>query len=126
MSQFLTPLPFLLDFSFFAPLLLRVVLGFYILSAGFASLNKKEGEKMSFSLPFAIDALLVLSGISLIVGFYLQISAIVVSLIAIVLLADTKKRIPTSLSRAALPLLLVIALSLMITGAGAYAFDLPF
>ena len=70
-------------------------------------------------------ALFIIAGISLILGLYLQISAILVAILMLSALADKRARLTTELGRTELSLLLVIALSLIVTGAGPFAFDLP-
>ncbi len=128
MLSIVTPFPFLLDFSFFAPLLLRLTLGIYVLAIGFSAKHKADVEiPVELSpLHVAYRALFIAAGISLIIGIYTQIGAIVVVVLLMIAgISDKRARITTELNRAELSLLLVIALSLMITGAGAFALDLP-
>jgi uncharacterized membrane protein YphA (DoxX/SURF4 family) len=128
MFSILTPFPFLLDFSFFAPLLLRLTLGLYVLAIGFSAIHKNvpaEVKPELTPLQMIFRALFIIAGISLIIGLYLQISAIVVAILMLSALADKRARLTTELGRTELSLLLVIALSLIVMGAGPFAFDLP-
>jgi uncharacterized membrane protein YphA (DoxX/SURF4 family) len=136
MFHLVTPFPFLLDFSFYAPLLLRLTLGVYILAIGFSAHQKNvniiasEGSvaevKPELNLfEMAYRGIFILAGISLIVGFYLQLSAIIIAILLLIAILDKRARLTNEIARAELTLLLVIALSLMLTGAGPFAFDLP-
>jgi uncharacterized membrane protein YphA (DoxX/SURF4 family) len=130
MFHLVTPFPFLLDFSFFAPLLLRLTLGIYMLSIGFTVAKgevKPEGEpqpKLSAG-EMIYRALFIIAGVSLIIGLYLQISALLATLLMLGAIIDKRARIFPELSRGEYILLLIIAFSLMVTGAGPFAFDLP-
>ena len=127
MFSIVTPLPFLLDFSFYAPLLLRVALGVYVLAIGFSAKHKVDAEMPAELSPLhvAYRAIFIAAGIALVIGLYTQIAAIAVALLMLAGITDQRARITTELNRAELSLLLIIALSLMMTGAGAFAFDLP-
>lgn len=133
MFHVVTPFPELLTFSFFAPLILRLTLGVYILAIGFSKKHKEvipnaeavSQEEMSF-MEIACRGLLILAGVSLIAGFYMQIGALIAAIIFLIFLFDKKTRISPALSRLELILLFVIAISLLLTGAGAYAIDYPF
>ncbi len=148
MFHVVTPFPFLLDFAIFAPLLLRLALGFFILALGFSSRAKNaviEETKVikdinnqtettvttsvaSSALSFgeiAYRFLFIVAGFSLIIGFYVQIGALIVALLIFVSIFDKKARLSEEIGMAELVLLLVIALSLITLGAGPYAIDLP-
>lgn len=119
MFNIVTPLPFLLDFSFYAPLLLRLTLGIYVLAIGFSVKSELTPLQMIYR------GLFIIAGITLIIGLYTQISAILVAVLMIISLSHQSMRLTYELNRAELSLLLIIALSLVLTGAGAFAFDLP-
>lgn len=131
MFSILTPFPFLLDFSFFAPLLLRLTLGVYILAIGFSARHKENPEAVPTThtelslFQIIYRAVFIISAISLILGLYVQISAIAVVILMLSSIADKRARLTTELGRTELSLLLVIALSLIVMGAGPFAFDLP-
>jgi hypothetical protein len=130
MLHLVTPFPFLLDFSFFAPLLLRLTLGIYMLSIG-ATVAKKIVDTGTMPQPkltigeIAYRAVFIIAGVSLIIGLYLQVSALIVALLMLASIVDKRARILPELYRGEYTLLLIIAFSLMVTGAGPFAFDLP-
>lgn len=120
MFNVVTPFPDLLIFSFFAAFLLRLALGVYVLSLGIGTKKEAAQGKPIFRTIFT------LAGISLIIGLYLQISALVVAILFSAALFWKKTSIAPEASQKELCLLIVIALSLLLTGAGPLAFDLPF
>ena len=127
MYSIVTPFPFFLDFSFFVPLILRITLGIYVLAIA-ASVKKKEedGEKKPLKASETIYRILfTIAGISMIIGFYTQISAIVIILMILLALLDKRASLTPEISRAEMSLLAIIAISLLLSGAGPLAIDLP-
>jgi len=132
----LNPFPELLVYSFWAPFILRVVAGFVFINLGvFAFKNEKERWIASLSalkvpspkVAVKIFGLIeIAGGVMLILGFYTQIAALV---LAIVTFAEAyiEYKEPLILKRNFVfyILLLSILLSLLLSGAGAYAIDLP-
>lgn len=131
----LNPFPDLLAFGLIAPLLLRLAVGALFLNAGlkklrrttwvtelFARLNLTPAS--SYAIGFGI--LEVASGLLLVVGLFTQIAALVTALISLFALY-CKRTHPeqTPGSSGAFLLLFVISLSLLFSGAGFLAFDLP-
>ncbi len=131
----LNPFPHLLVYGFFAPTLLRVAAALVLFYVAYF-LTTKRHELLNTSLPLigkpqlwilraaaAIDALI---GLSLLVGYDTQWAAILGAVIAVKCLI-WKRRYPAivPLSHIASLLLLVICLSLLVSGAGAFAYDLP-
>lgn len=113
--------PELLSFGFFAPLLLRVTLGFFVLYLG---LKRYKGEyKWSSAIYFAISLMLVL-------GWFTQaISILGVALLKFDFYNDYWKKMG---AREISPekyflyaMAIFISLSLLLTGPGAFAFDYP-
>jgi len=130
MFHLVTPLPALLDYSFYAPLLLRLTLGVYILAIGFSAHRKNSPDSPDLHvemspLQILFSGLFILAGLSLIVGIFVQISAIIVVILMLITISDKTSRLTHELGRAELSLLLIIALSLIVTGAGPFAIDLP-
>lgn len=128
--------PDLLTYGLLAPFILRIVVGVIFLDLGYLKLGK---EKTAWNLFFqtihfkpsnifvAILATIeIVSGAFLIAGYLTQVVALVM---AIVLFAEAyvELRDGTILKRDIVfyILLLAICLSLLLTGAGAFAFDLP-
>lgn len=132
----LSPFPVLLSFGLLAPFLIRVLLGIFFVRYGWFKIGKGRGEKIVFFEkaglhPGNIFVLIsgiteIVGGIMLILGLYTQVAAIVLSLIifgAVII----KFRRPTILTADMdfYILLFATTLSLLFSGAGAFAFDLP-
>lgn len=132
----LNPFPGLLLYSMLAPFFLRVVAGFIFIDLGLLSW-RKERERWVISLKAiripkpevavrVIGIVEVLAGAMLLAGFYTQIAALI---LAILTLAEAyiEYKDPAILKRNLVfyILLFAITLSLLFSGAGAYAFDLP-
>ena len=127
--------PSLLVFSFFAPLLLRVVLGLWLLTTGYKHFLERRTISAELSrdwgtlgkakgLVFGLFEIL-LSGL-LITGFITQIAVLMVAVMALGLLVFRKKYASLKPESPWLYVfVLTISLSLLLTGAGALAFDLP-
>lgn len=132
----LNPFPDLLTYSLIAPFILRVVAGFVFVNLG-ALAFKNEKERWIISLATLqipnpritlkiLSAIEILGGAMLILGFYTQIAALV---LAILTFAESyvEHKDSTILKRNFVfyLMLLTILLSLLFSGAGAFAFDLP-
>lgn len=128
--------PDLLTYQMFAPFMLRVVLGLILVNLGFL---KFSGEKVRWENSFEtlnlrpkeilvsiFGFIEIIGGIALIAGFYTQIAALVFAVITFIELY-IEQRESSLLKRDFVfyLLLFVIALSLLFTGAGFFAFDLP-
>ena len=130
----LNPFPDLLVLSFFAPALIRAGAGVMFLYIAYAHAKRRdEIEKISFPLIGASRRVVALScalhvfvGGMLIFGYHTQVAAIL-GLIVFAKSLIIKNRYPAlvPLERPALFLLIVMCLSLLLTGAGALAYDLP-
>lgn len=116
MYHIVTPFPELLTFSFYAPMVLRIALGLYALAFVF---SHREQKKETYR------GLFLIVGISLLIGFYVQISAVIIALLFIISVFDSRARLTADINKIELGLLLVISLTLLITGAGPWAIDLP-
>lgn len=128
----LFPIQFL---SLFAYFILRVVTGFVLLILCRRHLKYKEELSNIIKLPFfpfgKFSVILLITtefiiGCLLILGLYTQIGALLLIILSAKMLLFNKywqhHTIPKKLT---LVLLLAIGLSLFITGAGIFAFDLP-
>ncbi len=132
----LNPFPDLLTYSFFAPTILRLVAGLVFINLGRA-LFKGEKNRWMISLntlriprpKIAVKVfglIEIVGGVMLVLGFYTQVAALVLALLtfseAYVEYKDPailKRNFPFYL------ILFAITLSLLLSGAGAFAFDLP-
>jgi len=135
----LTTFPSLLMYSFFVPMLLRVAVALFFakLAIGHFKHKKDVANELARHFKFLshessiwLTGLLILAelgvGILLFVGAWTQIAAILAAL-GFLKMAYFSPRMPlyAPLARSTYFLLIVICLTLLITGAGAFAFDLP-
>ena len=115
------PFPDLLSFGILAPFIVRVFLGGYFLLYGYALghvlLKKKVDGSIFLHSGIALFALF--GGLSVLVGFLTQIGAILLLLLSAYLAYVKKDQASIFLS------LFAISLSLLFSGAGALAFDVP-
>jgi len=130
----LNPFPQLLDFAFFAPLLLRVAVAVVLFYVAYQQYRNRD-KIAKLPLPIvgrnswwcAVSIIFhTVVGALLLFGYYTQIAA----LLAIVgcikgLWLNHRHPSVVILPNSAVILLLVICLSLLLTGAGALAIDLP-
>lgn len=132
----LNPFPDLLTYSLLAPFLLRLIAGFVFIDLG-TLLLKKENQRWITSfktikiprpeIATKILAIIqIIGGVMLIVGFYTQIAALVLGLITFIEIYLEYKD-PSILKRNLVFYLMTftILLSLLFSGAGAFAIDLP-
>ena len=130
----LNTFPHLLVLGFYAPMIIRVAVAlafFYVAYAQFG--RREEIEQMSFpvvgetSLASWVSIIFhIIVGAMLLFGYYTQIAAIL-SILALIKSFILKKYYPhlIPLSRSSLLLLIAMCLSLLLSGAGALAQDLP-
>lgn len=108
--------PEILFLSPLAPFLIRVALGLLFASAAWTHLKRQDIASRTLSIvEFVIAA-------ALIVGAWTQPAALLGSIVAAVWLFRPTSRV---YARSTVLLALVLSLSLIVTGAGAFAFDLP-
>lgn len=126
----LSLLPGLLDFSSFAPILLRLALGGTFLGYGLSELIKPRylptGVGISPKLARLIGLWESLLGSLLIIGLFTQIVALLMGLELLgylFLRLKDKTKMPLPIDH--LLVMLAIAVSLMLLGPGLIAFDLP-
>jgi uncharacterized membrane protein YphA (DoxX/SURF4 family) len=133
----LNPFPEILFLDPLAPFILRTAVGIIFLLIGYSHLTKERREGIASDLRlkwgatgtffiWVIGIAEILSGLSLILGLLTQIGALVGGIISIKLLwlRKTYTKIAPH-SSAFYTLLFIVCLSLLFTGAGAFAFDLP-
>ena len=113
--------PVLLSYEMLAPFVLRVTLGAVFIVWAYAHLKSREHKKKT-----ALGVLDAIVGLLLIIGLYTQLAALVaVIMLLIGLIMKAKKKTLFSDGINYYFILLVIAFSLVVLGAGAFAFDLP-
>ncbi len=131
--------PDLLFLQLLAPFMLRIAVGVMFVWIGYsylfkdrvaviAQISSKWPKIAKFSVLFG-GTLEVITGIFLIVGLYTQAAAIAGALIAVDALFGKffYKELDKALkySKVFYILILIVSLSLIVSGAGAFAFDLP-
>lgn len=130
----LNPFPSLLIFSFFAPTLLRIAIALVLLSVAYAH-YKRRTEIATTKFPLGISGMWIawvmiiataLTAVALCIGYGVQWAALVGVAISLKG-AVWAKRYPRvfPLCRLEYVLILIVCFSLLLTGAGALAFDLP-
>ena len=132
----LSVFPDLLMFSVLAPFILRIVAGLIFIDLG-ALLFRGEKERWAASFTAlglkrpqlwvkSLGIIEMIGGLLFFVGLYTQLAALVLALIA---LAEgyVEYKDPSVLKRSFVfyVMLFAISLSLLFSGAGAFAFDLP-
>lgn len=133
----LNPFPELLDFAIFAPVFVRVIVGVFFLKFGWNKLTKDREHKLNFFesiglRPAGVYLTIlgfaeILIGIALVLGAGTQIAAIIVAIITLISWI-IKIRHPEYLVSPANTylVLFLLSLSLLLSGAGLPAIDLPF
>ncbi|MEX0919231.1 MAG: DoxX family protein [Parcubacteria group bacterium] len=132
----LNPFPELLMYSMLGPLILRVVVGLIFIDLGLLKFkSEKERWLASFDtlglrpadLLLPLYAVLqIVGGILLIVGLWTQVAALAfVIFTGVELYVEWKAREILKRDMVFYLLLFVISLSLLLTGAGRYAIDIP-
>jgi uncharacterized membrane protein YphA (DoxX/SURF4 family) len=117
----LTPFPGLLTWGLLSPLIIRITLGVILTYWGYKALRDTSGTTNK-KVTGIVD---VVVGLMCIVGFYTQIAAMIAALGLIIRIIERIK------NKAFLTdginyylIVLVLALSLIVTGAGLFAFDI--
>jgi uncharacterized membrane protein YphA (DoxX/SURF4 family) len=117
----LNPFPELLTYSTFAPFILRAVLGLVFLDLGVMKLRR-----VRLGWVPALGLLEVIGALMLFAGFYTQIAALaIVITTGIELYIEWKDSQVLKGDFVFYLLLFAISLSLLLTGAGAFAKDIP-
>ncbi len=115
----LNPFPELLVYSMFAPFILRLVLGFLYLDLGILNIKKSGNLKL-------LGLVEVAGAVMLFLGLYTQIAAVLFIVIsAVSFYIEYKDEAVLKRDIVFYLLVLAISMSLLFSGAGAYAKDLP-
>ena len=133
----LNAFPYLLSYSSFATLFLRVVVGIYMLIFAYENLEDKWGEryhlfkiaslKPEWFFVLLVAAIELAGGTLLIAGAVSQITAISLSvLMSVTIFIKLKRPHLISRNKNTYIFLLIILISLIFTGAGNIAADYPF
>lgn len=132
----LNPFPDLLIYSMFGPMLLRILVGIIFIDLGYLKFKSERAvwestfntfgiRPADFFLP--IYALLqIAGGIMLVAGAWTQVAALVLAIFTgIELAVEWKEKNILRRDLTFYILVFAICLSLLLTGAGAFAFDIP-
>ncbi|HEY6019978.1 MAG TPA: hypothetical protein VIY48_08755 [Candidatus Paceibacterota bacterium] len=120
----LNPFPGLLVFGFFAPTLLRVTVG--LMFGYLAVAHFSHRPNMNQAIAWLLILVETLIALSLFFGYHLQYGAIAGIIVAAGQAVTAKRHAHvTPLLTLEYVLLIVLCLSLLLSGAGALAFDLP-
>ena len=118
----LSAFPYLLSFQQLSPVLIRLTLGGIMLYWGYKGLrDPKQSGQMKIA-----DVLEILIGIAFVIGLWTQVAALVAAIgfiVCIVQKIRTKAFFTNGVNY--MFILLVLALSLLVTGPGLFAFDYP-
>ena len=115
----LNPFPDLLIYSTFAPFILRLVLGFVYLDLGILNFKKSGNIKL-------LGIVEIIGALMLFFGFYTQLAALLFIIIGgVSFYLEYKDESVMKRDIVFYLLVLAIAVSLLLSGAGAYAKDLP-
>ncbi len=125
----LNPLPELLALSFLAPLLLRIIIGAYFLeqflTIVYAKYFTQENLKIKNTFKYLIG-IKTISALALVIGFYTQIAVLILIALTIIdMLMEHKVKKLKNIKLQFYIFILAILLSLLVTGAGFFAIDLP-
>ena len=128
--------PELFSYTLFAPIILRVVVGLIFLNLGYLKLGKERAGWVS-SLKILnvhpagfftglLGLVEILGGLLLFVGAYTQLAALVLGLLALIeLFIEYREESILKRDFVFYLLLAAICASLLLTGAGLYAIDIP-
>ncbi|MBI2047649.1 MAG: hypothetical protein HYT27_00770 [Parcubacteria group bacterium] len=110
--------PDLLSFALVAPFIIRLCLGFYFLLYGLRLFKNSPNITLGIHKGHILGMLAFVGSILVLVGLFTQAAAILLALLSLY-------RIKRSQNKILYALLFGMALSLLFSGAGLFAFDLP-
>lgn len=124
----LNPFPQLLVFSFFAPTLLRAAVAIMLFYLAYQQWQRRDAiaRVRSAGFPAVSIAFNTIIGAGLLLGYYTQAAALL-AVIGFGIGLWMNKRHPSVriLPNTTILILIIVCLSLLVSGAGALAFDLP-
>lgn len=133
----LNPFPELLTYGLFSPFILRITLGLILVNLGYLKLTKEKArwgkvfeflhvKKHEILAAQIVGLIEIVGGVMLIIGLYTQIAALVfVVLNGIEMYIEYFEETLLHRDIVFYILIFIIALSLVFTGAGFLAFDIP-
>jgi uncharacterized membrane protein YphA (DoxX/SURF4 family) len=121
LKKILSLFPELYNYSGYAPLILRFSAGVYFIGDGWEDIGKRGGIKL---INILVGSLKIISGVALTIGIYTQLWAAVACVLLIFSMIISMGDGDWIKARYNF-LLIVIAASLILSGPGLYAMDLP-
>lgn len=132
----LNPFPELLNYSLLAPFLLRVVIGLIFIDLGMLKFRGEKGRWIASCEALGVrpadffvtlyGLLQIAGGLLLLIGLWTQVAALVFAIFTFAeLYVEWSANTVLKRDLTFYLLVFVISLSLLLTGAGAYAFDIP-
>ena len=110
--------PDLLSFALIAPFIIRLCLGFYFLLYGLRLFKNSPSITLGINKGHVLGALAFAGSVLMLIGLFTQGAAVALALLSLY-------RIKRSQNKITYVLLFGMALSLLFSGAGLFAFDLP-
>lgn len=132
----LNTFPELLNYSLLAPTLLRLILAFVLITVGIDTITKKRSLFASYFisrefplanlLPWKFGISEIILGLFFFFGFFTQVASLIAIyiLLSLFFIENRAEKILPHNSTFYL-IMIVIAISLLFSGAGAFAVDLP-
>jgi uncharacterized membrane protein YphA (DoxX/SURF4 family) len=127
--------PDLFIFSYFVPFFFRVFLSVFFLNTGFRAISRKEDKingfiKLLTQTPSRIFVIIlglleIIGALLLLAGLFTQVTALALSVIILLVIIAKTRNAYLAESTSFYFLLLLVCLSLVITGAGIPAIDYP-
>ena len=120
--------PSLLDYTFFAPTLLRLTVAIVLFYLAYKQwIHRSEIAKLrSKGFPAISIVFNLLVGVALFVGYYTQPAALcAIAGFCVGLWANRRYRQIVIIPNSTVVVLIIISITILFTGAGAFAFDLP-
>lgn len=112
--------PSLLSYGLLAPLLLRIVLALVVLHFAYVHIMKRQ------RVPVVFGIIQTISGLLLLIGLFTQVAALIlVIMFGLLMVKQIVNKAFLSDGVNYYLFLFIIALSLMLSGPGAFAFDYP-
>jgi uncharacterized membrane protein YphA (DoxX/SURF4 family) len=131
----LNAFPDLITYSFFAPAILRILVGISFLYIAYTQFARRKEiaqtglpffGRPNIGLIFTSATLIALVGLALCIGYYTQVAALIGIVIALKHAIYAKKYpVAIPLCRLEYIYIIVICFTLMLTGAGLLAVDIP-
>lgn len=128
----LNPFP---ELAYFAPFILRVALGFILFISSFDQLTNmpyrargrfiSEWPKLGAVFFWTSGILDTAIGLAFIAGFYTEVTALIAAILSIAVIFSKRYQQATRRSATFYALMFAISLSLILTGAGPFGFDVP-